>query len=108
MLFTVLGELDLAVPRERRLHAVSGIVGRRLESMSQLTRDDAGALIDTLVRIQTGGHADEELEWLVHEGWARIGGTHTTPDPDPEYDPDADEDQPALWEPADPTEPEDT
>lgn len=71
-LFALLGELGAMHPRARRLHTVSALVGRPLESMAQLTRAEATPLIDVLVRIREADDPSAELDWLVSEGAGRL------------------------------------
>lgn len=64
-LFTQLGRME---PRALRLRTASGLVRRDLTSMAQLTKTEATALIDTLIRITESPDADAELDWLVTQG----------------------------------------
>lgn len=71
MLFAKLADAGRMESRDERLRTVSGLAGRELKTMSQLTRGEAGALIDTLTLIEQNGDP-EALEHLVERGWARI------------------------------------
>jgi hypothetical protein len=74
-LFRLFTALDRMTPRAERLRVASALTGRRLESLNQLTRAEASALIDTLVRCEE--HPDH-LEPLVTEGAERINYTGGT------------------------------
>lgn len=89
-LFRLLGQLGRITPRTERIRTVAALIGRPLDSMSQLTRHEATALIDVLVRAT---EAPEILAPLVEEGWARLG-PHIVNDDDTD-----DHDQPPLWDP---------
>lgn len=74
-LFRLFTELDRMTPRAERLRVGSALVGRPLASLNQLTRAEATALIDVLVRC---AEQPDMLEPLVTEGAERInyaGGT---------------------------------
>lgn len=88
-LFRLLGELGKIEPRAERIRTVSGLVGRRLDSMSDLTRGEASGLIDTLVRATEN---PEILDPLITQGWERLNAH--TPDPDAFPEPE----HYALWE----------
>lgn len=74
-LFALLTQLGYMEPRQRRMHLVTKLVGRYLTSTSQLTRDEATALIDTLVRVTQQPDPDQWLGELL--------GTIEPPGPDP-------------------------
>lgn len=101
-LFALLGELGQATPRDRRLLVVSALIGRRLESMNQLTRGEATPLIDTLVRIKEGKHPSEEISWLVDEGTQRLDEKDAAA---AELQAAIDPNQDALWDPEEGQEP---
>lgn len=70
--FALLTELGVMTPRARRLDVVSALVGRQLESMTELTRGEAAPLIDTLVRITADPDPQGTLDFLVAQGTARL------------------------------------
>lgn len=70
--FALLTELGVMTPRARRLTIVSALIGREIESMTQLTRAEATPLIDTLVRVKEGPDPEGELDALVAQGTARL------------------------------------
>jgi hypothetical protein len=91
--FALLGELDRMEPRAERLRTVGGLVGRDLASLNQLSRTEATALIDVLIRAT---ETPEILEPLVTQGRARLSPDNPTPDPtlweDTNHDDDNDTD----------------
>jgi hypothetical protein len=95
MVFELLGRVGASIPRAKRLNVVSGLVGRRLSSLSQLTRREASALIDTLV-LAADSLDPAALDALVASGWERINGTEV--DAPTVGAGDIDRDQMALWD----------
>jgi hypothetical protein len=70
--FALLSDLGAMHPRERRLAIVSALVGRVLTTTTELTRREAGGLIDTLARIQASPNTQAELDWLLGKGTAQV------------------------------------
>ena len=66
------GKVDGWSARDDRLRAASAIVGRSLASSNELTKVEAGALIDTLERVVADGDPTERLTEIVSA--ARQGG----------------------------------
>jgi len=96
MVFDMLGEVGATLPRAKRLYVASGLVGRRLASVNQLTRREASALIDTLALVRDSLDPGA-LDALVASGWERIGGTEVdAPDVGAEF---IDPNQMTIWDP---------
>ena len=97
LMFATLGELRRMEPRELRLRTVSGLLGRRLTTMSQVTRREATPLIDTLVRVREAADPEAELDALVNHGWARIGERDLAAAVDAEVDDTANSEVDTPW-----------
>lgn len=70
-LFRLFGEAGHMEPRADRIHTVTGLVGRRVESFNELTRAEATRVIDTMtMAAQSGDPA--ALDVLITAGWERI------------------------------------
>lgn len=74
-LFALLTAQRRMEPRELRLRTVSALVGRPLHSIAQVSKTEASALIDTLVRIVASPDGDAQLDWLVQQGQAALEDT---------------------------------
>lgn len=79
--FTRIGRME---PRSLRLRTASGLVGRKLDSMAQLTRQEASTLIDTLTNLASMPNPDEALSILVTAGWDAIDQQPTLPLEEPQ------------------------
>lgn len=97
-LFALLGDLGAMAPRARRINVVSALIGRSIESMSQLTRAEATPLIDVLVRVTASPDPSDTLDALVAQGTARmvLGASRVDEDQPADVDQADDVDQPAL------------
>ena len=71
-LFALLTAQRRMEPRALRIRTVSALVGRPLDSIAQLSKTEASALIDTLVRIVASPDGDAQLDWLVDQGRAAL------------------------------------
>lgn len=67
-----LGALGLNEPRAKRHHTISGLIHRRISTQTQVTRNEATALIDTLARAVEEQITPADLDALVLDGWAHI------------------------------------
>ena len=72
MLMAQLSDLGMREPQHARHHVLSGLAGRRITSTNQLSKESAGAVIDTLARRLEEQMTADELEALIEAGWAGI------------------------------------
>lgn len=72
MIMAQLSDLGLREPAAKRHYVVSGLVGRRISSLTQLTRDQASAVIDTLSRRLEEQMTPVQFDELVEAGIAAI------------------------------------
>jgi hypothetical protein len=85
-IFALLGDLDAAEPRERRIQIVQAIIARRVQSSAQITMREASVLIDTLARVhdqRTPEEARQYLAWLVSSGLVHLAASEEQPAREP-------------------------
>lgn len=74
MLMSQLSALKLREPPKTRHHVYSGLIGRKITGTMQLTRDEAGIIIDVLARRLEEQLTPLQFEDLIAAGWAGIDG----------------------------------
>lgn len=83
-LFRLFTELDIMTPRAERLRVAAALVGRQIGSLNQLTRAEASALIDTLIRCAENPDMLEPLVTDAEERMSNAIPLWEEPDNDPD------------------------